>query len=124
MKGDRARTEQLCLREGAVLPAGEVMKEDRKRDRHVDADLTCLDLVHKTASKPAVVGEDRCTVAERVPCDDRNGLLVTVGTDDRQHRAEQFIGMQRHAGAHVVDQTRAEKPSVTLRHDAAAIDHD
>jgi len=60
----------------------------------IDADLTCLDLVHETASKPAIIGEDRCSVAERVPCGDRDGLLVTAGTDNRQHGAEQFIGMQ------------------------------
>src|SRR5260370_9421621 len=59
MKGNRARTEQLCLRESTVLPAGEVVKEDGKRNRHVDANLTCLALIPEPPAKPPGVVENR-----------------------------------------------------------------
>src|SRR6266851_5677686 len=124
VKGNRTRTEQLRLGEGTVLPAGEVMKKYRKRNRHIDADLTSLNLVHKTAGKSPIVGKDRRPIAERAPRDNRNGLLVTGGTDNRQHRAEEFVGMHGHARAHVVQQARANKPSRPFRHDAAAVSHD
>jgi len=48
-----------------------------KRNRHVDANLTCLDLIHEPASKPAVVGEDRSPIPSGCPAMIATASFVT-----------------------------------------------
>ena len=95
--------------ETGALPAAKGVVRHRNWDRHVDADHPDLNAGHEVAGGVAVAREDGNAVAVLVLRRQGQRLLVGVGADDAQHRAEDLVGVDRHVGRHVVEQRRADE---------------
>ena len=94
----------VVVAEEGVLPAAEGVVADGDRDRDVDADHAGLDLQLEAAGGAAVAGEDRGAVAVRGGVDEGEALLVGLGAQDAQDRAEDLVAVAVHLGRNVVDQ--------------------
>ncbi len=90
--------------EQRALPAAEGEVRHRHRDRHVDPDHADLDLVLEQPGRGAVAGEDRGAVAVLVGVDQVETLAVAADADDREHRAEDLLGVDAHVRRDVVEQ--------------------
>ena len=97
-----------------LLPAAEGVVRDRHGDRHVDPDHADLDLVLEPTRRAAVVGEDRGAVAVRVRVHERERVVVAVDAQDREHRTEDLVGVERHVRCHVVEQRRPEPEAAVV----------
>ncbi|OEI69327.1 hypothetical protein Cus16_1169 [Curtobacterium sp. ER1/6] len=120
------RAVRLVVAEQRVPPATERVVRDRHRDRDVDADHADLHVPLEPAGGTAVVREDRRAVAEGAGVDELEPLLVGLHADDRQHRAEDLLGVDATRRRHPVDQRRTEPEAVLVAvgSDGAAVHHD
>jgi len=78
-------------------------------NRHVDADHAHLDTRDEVAGGVAVAGEDRYPVAVFVFGGQPQGFFVVLGAGDAQHRAEDFVGVDRHVCGDVIKQGGADE---------------
>src|SRR6476620_1251044 len=94
---------RVGVTEQGGLPPAEGVVADRDRDRDVDADHADLHFVLEPAGGAAVIGEDRGAVAVGVGVDQVQALAVSVDADHGQHRPEDLLGVDAHAGSNPVE---------------------
>src|SRR5690606_38276971 len=81
-------------------------------DRHVDANHAHGHLALKAAGRSPVVREDRGSVSVLAAVDEREALLVGLHAHDREHGAEDLVGVDVGARWHLVAESRAEPETV------------
>ena len=125
VEADALHAVHIVIAEQRALPAAEGMIGDRHRDRHIDADHADLRPGEEIARGVAVPGEDGRAVAVFVVVDHAERILVALRAHDREHRAEDLLGVDRHIGRHPVEQAAAEEKAVliALQADIAPVDH-
>src|SRR5262245_46406137 len=125
VEADPLRPVHMVVPEQGALPATEAVVRRRHRDRDIHADHAGLDPGREVAGGLAVPGEDRGAVAVLVLVDQRDGLLVILRPHHAQHRAEDLLAVDAHAGVDAVEQTPAEEKAVLVACDpaAAAVHH-
>ncbi len=114
VEAHRVRPVGRQVAEQRALPAPERVVGHRHRQRHVDADHADQDVVAEVARRLAVPREDAGAVAVLMAVDQVHGLLQRADAHDAQHRAEDLVLVDRHAGLHVVEQAGADEVAVLV----------
>ncbi|MPM75276.1 hypothetical protein SDC9_122268 [bioreactor metagenome] len=94
--------------------AGEREQRDRHRDWHVDADLANVDVFLELAGRCAGLREDGGAVAVRVGVDEFDGFVDVCSFGDAQHRAEDFLVIDAHAGLDAREDRRADEVALFI----------
>ena len=105
----------VVVPEQRPLPSAEAVERGRYGNRHVDPDHPDLRAGREVARRVAVAGEDRGPVSVLVIVDEGEGLLVALRAHQRQHRAEDLVGVDRHLRPHPVEQAPAEEEPAGVR---------
>ena len=113
----------MRVAEQAGFPTAEAVVRDGHGDRHVDADHADLHVKLVLAGRAAVSSEDRRTITVLVAVDQLERLGVTADASHAQHRPEDLVVVDLHAGFGVIDQADAQKVAVTGWHIVATV-HD
>src|SRR5690606_26081051 len=84
----------------------------RHRNRHVDPDLTHIDVFLEAAGNATGAGEDGGAVAVRVGVDDLDGIVQRVGFHHAEHRPEDLGVVHAHAGLDASQDGRADEVAI------------
>src|ERR1700712_1378903 len=102
----------MLVAEQRVLPATEGVIGHRYRDRDVDADHADLDATLKPAGRVAAGGGDGGGGAVGVCVDQLDGLVDRGGPQYRQDGAENFLAVDVHLGADLVENRWANEETL------------
>src|SRR5581483_5000567 len=92
--------------------AGETEIGRGYRYRNVDTHLADVDFVLELARRPAGRREERGAVAVGVRVDESDRLIERVDAGDAQHRAEDLLRVDFHAGLHAAEDRRSDEIAV------------
>src|SRR5262249_47389689 len=124
VEAHRVRPMLIEIAEARALPAAEGVIGERYRDREVYPHHADIHPGCEIAGGVSVARENGDAIAVLVLGGKSQRLLVVLGANDREHRAEDFLLVNAHAGRHLVEKAAAHEEAilVALQFEIAAVD--